>query len=473
VWITCGDEAMLAEDELASGKLRFVFRFAGAFVGSTVVTGKQVVGFGVGCGKKSVNFCETGAATVGGILRRVVPTKERIGDRLGEGAPSMEPVQEGEAMPIAIEAEQPAQPVASVQDAPVEEPAQPVVLVPVEEIPVEEPAQPVAPVEEVPVEEPAQPVAPVEEVPVEERAQPVAPVEEVPVEEPAQPVAPVEEVPVQELPDPQVPDVLEPTPVKADPEPIKPNGSEPQVSHAKEPIYSDVTPEEINAARFTGAAQKLLFTRALSDLAHEDVIRRTHAAKAIGRIRNELSVRMLAAHIVGEPSAQVRKECVNALVALDMKEGLPGVEHALNDNDKGVRLAAIMGVYRMAGVTGASTLLGMLHDENAEVRRVVACCIGWTGQEHRAVELVPLLSDEAVQVRRAAVEAMGSLGDRRVVSALIKCLNDTDDSVRRKASEAVEQITGKRMSERYPENDEGRERLLARWRHWWNGQAAR
>ena len=232
-------------------------------------------------------------------------------------------------------------------------------------------------------------------------------------------------------------------------------------------------PDQVEAAVFGGATEKFLYMKAASDLEHSDMGIRAEAAGVLGKIRHELSVKTLAARYAAEPSAQVRKEIANALAALGIIEGILPLERAMNDSDAAVRLAALMGVYRLAGAAGAPMIIGMLHDESPEVRRMVACCTGWMGQARMAAELVPLLSDEAVRVRRAAVEAMGYLGDRGVVSALIERLNDADESVRRKAFEAVEKITGKRMGKRYPENEKARERSIARWRHWWREQSAR
>ena len=399
MWSTGGGETVVAEERLDPDKLGFAFRFAGAFVGSTVVAGKDIAGFSVGSGKKAANLFGASAATVWRICRRASPAGKKTVDGLVESAPRAAPVQTAVVAPIAIKAEEPSQP------------------------------------------------RTLEGIPMTEKRKP----------EHTEPV-------------PEVPAAL---PAKADTEPIKAKRLRPKLSHVKKPTYSDVTSEEIKAARFTGAAQKVLFRRALSDLAHEDVATRAHAAEAIGGIRNELSLRTLAAHLFDEPSAQVRKECVSALAALEIKEGLPVVEHALNDSSASVRLAAVRGVYRLAGVESASILTRMFSDKNAEVRRMAVICIGWLGQENLATELVPLMADEAARVRRAAAEAMGSLGNRGVVSALIERLSDVDDSVRRKVYEAVERITGKRISEGYPENEKERERLMARWRHWWRDQAAR
>ncbi len=387
---------MAVEEQLRSGKIVVVFRFAGAFVGSAVVTGKEITGFGVGCGEKALNLCEASIEAVGGICGRAVQTKRRIVGGPAERAPCTAPVQTAVAVPIAIEAEEPSQPQAPDVIAPIEMKT--------------------------------------------EHAEPA----------------------------PEAPTAVQ---GKADAEAIEAKGLQPQVSYAPKTTYRDVTSEEVEAAKFIGAAQKVLLTKALSDLAHEDVITRAHAAEAIGGIRHELSIWALAAHFFREDAVQVRKECINALGTIGMKEGLPVVEDALNDSSVSVRLAAVRGVYRLAGVESASALVRMLADENVEVRRMVTTCIGWLDKEHLAAELIPLLTDKSVSVRQAAVKAVGNLRSPRVVFTLIECLNDSDESVRKKVLDVLEGITGKKMSEGYPEDEEGRQRLMARWRHWWKEES--
>ena len=398
MWTTCGDETMVAEEQLASDKVRSVFRFAGAFVGSAVVTGKEITGFGVECGKKAGDLCRASAAAVGGIRGQGATEKRRSLMEAAEQSPGLASVQTAAAAPIANEAEEASQP------------QRPEVMAPT-------PAK--------------------SEYAQSARKAPTVP------------------------------------PVKTDTEAVKAKGPEPEVAYPTTPAFRHATSEEIEGIKFTGTAQKVLFTKALSDLTHQDAITRAHAAKAMGGIRHELSMRALATQFFREDSAQVRKECVNALAMLGMKEALPVVEHALNDSDGSVRIAAVKGEYRLAGAQSASALTRMLSDDSVEVRRMVATCIGWLGQEHLAVELVPLLRDKAARVRQAAVEAMGNLGSREVVFTLIEYLNDSDESVRKKLTDVLEQITGKKMGEGYPADEEGRQRLTARWRHWWKEEPGR
>jgi len=227
-----------------------------------------------------------------------------------------------------------------------------------------------------------------------------------------------------------------------------------------------VTEEQIQKAVFPNATDKIIFTKTLSDIDSQDAVVRLDAVKTIAGIRHELSVQAIVAHIASESSAQVRQECIKALVELDMEQVLPAVENALEDQAGSVRLAAVWALYHLVRIDSAPALIRMFSDENEEVRRRAATCIGWLGEKRLAIELFPLLDDSSVSVRKAAVEAMGNLGNRQVVSSLIEQLNDPVDSIRKTVLSSLEKITGKKMSKAFPKGKKDFEHLIARWKEW-------
>jgi HEAT repeat protein len=246
------------------------------------------------------------------------------------------------------------------------------------------------------------------------------------------------------------------------------SATEPTVAQSVEvPSLTAVTEEQVQTAVFSNATEKVIFTRSLSDIASQDVDARTNAVKTIGGIRHKLSIKALFTQLVRETSPRVRQECVKALTRQEVNEGLRAVKCALTDQAASVRLAAVWGLYRLAGAENASNLIRMFSDENEEVRRRAATCIGWLRQEERAVDLLPLLSDRSACVRRAAIEAMGNLRSRQVVSALIDHLNDCDKSIRKVILDTLKKITGKKMSGPLPRNEKALKCFIARWHEWW------
>ncbi len=201
-----------------------------------------------------------------------------------------------------------------------------------------------------------------------------------------------------------------------------------------------VTPKDVAATAFDGAFDRRIFAGALSGLMSSDAATRALAAKAMGCIRHELSGRALVAQLASERSAGARAECINALIKLEAKEGLPAVKDALDDKHAAVRLAAVRAVYRLAGREGSGLLVRMLHDASEDVRRRAATCLGWLEYKPAEVDLLPLLTDPHAFVRGAAVDALANLGASRAVPGITELLEDPAESVRRRAHLALQTI---------------------------------
>jgi hypothetical protein len=245
------------------------------------------------------------------------------------------------------------------------------------------------------------------------------------------------------------------------------------VSKVEVPGLPAVTEEQVQKAVFSNATEKVIFTRALSDLVNRDVDARANAVKIIGSIRHKLSIKALVNQLACEASPYVRQECVRALTKQEANEGLRAVKRALTDQAASVRLAAVWGLYRLTGAESASDLIRMVSDNDEEVRRRAATCIGWLRQEKLAVELLPLLSDRSASVRRAAIEAMGNLRSRKVISALIEHLNDPDKSIKKVILDTLKRITGKKMSGPLPRDEKALQCYIARWHEWWKEELLR
>ncbi|MHC4738277.1 MAG: HEAT repeat domain-containing protein [Planctomycetota bacterium] len=231
-----------------------------------------------------------------------------------------------------------------------------------------------------------------------------------------------------------------------------------------------VTMEEVDTADWPNAGEKIIFTKALSDIAGRDVALRSDAVRTLATIPHELSVRVLAAQITREPSLRVRQQCLKALMKLNIPEGAVAAEYALNDKVASVRLAAVQALYRLAPSQSAAAFVRMFYDEDEDVRRRAVVCIGWLKQKNLAEDLLPLLNDTSISVRRAAIEAMAGLRSPHVVSTLIENLSDSEESIRKAVIGALQEITGKKMNGQFPKDQKSLQRLIARWQQWWKEQ---
>jgi chromosome segregation ATPase len=272
----------------------------------------------------------------------------------------------------------------------------------------------------------------------------------------------ISKLPLQEISSPQtehkekadieqaVKEIESSTEVAAQEEQIDINVEEPELKSESQaqfevaPAHSaEVTVEEVQAADFKNGAERILFSKAISDFVSQDATIRANAAAAIAGIHHELSPRLLIFHIADESSARVRQECIKALVALESKEGLSVIEQALADEAASVRLAAVWGLYRLSGTESIPLLTRMLSDEDASVRRRAVTCIGWLGG----------------QISRA-----GNHSSHQVISALVQCLNDP--VVTNAALDTLQTVTGKKMSA--PRTSP--ERLIEQWQKWWKAE---
>ena len=237
---------------------------------------------------------------------------------------------------------------------------------------------------------------------------------------------------------------------------------------------SAVSQADVDAASFASATEQLQLGWALRDLASEDESARLAAVDALSDIDHPLTARALCARVAVEPSARVRAECFNALLALEAA-ATDAVEYVLErglaDASAPVRLAAVRATYRLRGDQGAATLAAALTDPEPDVRRRAVTCLGWLGRRDYAADVARLARDEAAGVRQAAIEAIGNLEAHLRVDGVIEALcgllcDDPDSSVRRAAFDALSAVRA--LDEDLPADDAGRRLLAARWLEWWS-----
>ena len=116
------------------------------------------------------------------------------------------------------------------------------------------------------------------------------------------------------------------------------------------------------------------------------------------------------------------------------------------DEVASVRLAAVWGLYRLAGTESIPALTPMLSDNDEGVRRRAITCIGWVGGQ---------------------IANAGNHHCQKVISALIQCLNDPAESIKNAALDALQAVTGKKICEAVPEGQISHQFLIDQWRSWW------
>jgi HEAT repeat protein len=173
---------------------------------------------------------------------------------------------------------------------------------------------------------------------------------------------------------------------------------------------------------------------------------RVRAAAAAGIAeRGEVSaVSLLAACLVKDKDAFVRKTTAYALGAFRGIDRTSALIAALKDKDPEVRGAAAVSLGDHAEPDAVAPLMTALSDKNAFVRAQAARALGVNGAA--AKQSVPTLkmlltSDEDGEVKRQAAAALGSIGDRSALRALERAAREGDPYLAQAALDAIKTIS--------------------------------
>ncbi len=238
-------------------------------------------------------------------------------------------------------------------------------------------------------------------------------------------------------------------------------------SSSSDKNISLVTPEELRSAEFGNSVENVLFSRFLYEIGSTDASSRSRAARGIGGINHELSLRAITAQYQRDNVAQVRKECIKAMSNLDIDGSIDAIKIGLKDKAPSVRLAALQGIYRQNECGGIEDVIAMLDDENALVRCRAVTCVGWNGDPAYADKITMLAKDENAPVRRAVVEAIGLLGSTDYINILFDSFEDEDEAVCTKSIIALSAITGAVLPEELPKDKDKRKALVKSWQEKW------
>jgi len=137
---------------------------------------------------------------------------------------------------------------------------------------------------------------------------------------------------------------------------------------------------------------------------------------------------------------EYRSDAKDALIRV----GEPAVEPLigmLNDDERDLRILAIESLGEIGDERAVEPLIEALNDEEWQMRKLIAQALGDLGDKKAVEPLIDvLLNDYYEGVRVAAAESLGEIGDERAIDSLIEALYDVDPDVRDQAEEALVQI---------------------------------
>ncbi|MEW5758238.1 MAG: HEAT repeat domain-containing protein [Candidatus Omnitrophota bacterium] len=155
------------------------------------------------------------------------------------------------------------------------------------------------------------------------------------------------------------------------------------------------------------------------DLAYFSII-------ALGQIKSMPSAKILLEALKKQPSLRYKIISVLQEFPVDI---VNDVIELINDSNPGVRLWALRLLSKFKTARHIDKLIGLIKDENNEVRAAVCDCIGLSGKKDAKDTLVNCLKDNSWLVREHAVSALSNLLGGDSIPLIIELINDGSLSV--------------------------------------------
>ncbi len=127
---------------------------------------------------------------------------------------------------------------------------------------------------------------------------------------------------------------------------------------------------------------------------------------------------------LGNADWWTRSNAINGLLNHSEEYCLSFLEEALRNQENALLRNGAMECYAVLGNRAAPSLIGLLKDEDPEVRLFSTNLLGEIAGMRAIPELVAMLKDPDVNVRVAGAEALGKTGDPCAVGALSEAVRD-------------------------------------------------
>jgi HEAT repeat protein len=176
----------------------------------------------------------------------------------------------------------------------------------------------------------------------------------------------------------------------------------------------------------------------VSELTNETAFYRRAAAEALRELNDPRKVGPLL-EALRDHDFSVRISAVHSLQHVVSEQVTGEILKLFRDSDNHVRLAAAQVVARRQDAAPAH-FLGLLEDQNFEIRLVAVQFLGKIRSPHIAEILMARLSDSDVDIRQETASALGMMGNPAAIEPLVLCLADEDRLVRRGALRSLEQL---------------------------------
>jgi HEAT repeat protein len=157
---------------------------------------------------------------------------------------------------------------------------------------------------------------------------------------------------------------------------------------------------------------------------------RHYAAQALISNQARDAVPLLLPH-ANHPDPSVREKVYELVGELGDSSHAPILIKGLDDDSAFARVAAAVGLRKVAEKTAIDPLIALLKDPSPHTRGNVALTLGDLGDTRAVRPLIELLRDDHGYVRTCAAEALGKLGDTSAVPHLIEALTSAELDVQK------------------------------------------
>jgi hypothetical protein len=140
---------------------------------------------------------------------------------------------------------------------------------------------------------------------------------------------------------------------------------------------------------------------------------------------------------LAEENIEVRRRAIESAAYACTPEALDALEMAYQDEDKTMRISAIVGMGRSCDIRWREIILEELESPTAAMRYEAALAAGEMMLQAAVPPLGRLLGDADTQVRDAAIWALGQIGGRRAKQLLLALYGDADEDTQAVVEEAL------------------------------------
>jgi hypothetical protein len=202
------------------------------------------------------------------------------------------------------------------------------------------------------------------------------------------------------------------------------------------PPAADPFGDILTAAALGSETERRVFEETVDVLRFGDEKDRERAVKSVSHFGGKETFLAICRVMMKDPAAPVRTAVIKAIARIRDAGVAEIYQQGLDDEDAGVRIAAVKGLSMALPKDSVSSIIPLLRDPDAHVRGMAVTCLGIYGGEAGAQAVFELRGDPDAYVRKSLVDVFGIVRAPGMLPT-IKMMVDDENEVVRKAVESA------------------------------------